>query len=54
MEKKKKEEKQKPLFEVWLEAYNSRLVEVCTPKARAQKKPSEGDSESEPPSSTKT
>ena len=54
METKKKEEKQKPLFEVWLEAYNSRLVEVCTPKASAQKKPSEGDSEPEAPSPTKT
>jgi hypothetical protein len=54
MEKEKKEEKQKPLFEVWLEAYNSRLVQVCTPKAPVQKKPSEGDSKPEPPSPTET
>jgi hypothetical protein len=50
--KKELEEQQKPLFEVWLEAYNNRLVQVAqgTAKTPAQKQGPESGTEPEPSS----
>jgi hypothetical protein len=37
MKKDSEEEEQKPLFQIWLEAYNSRLIEIAqsSPGAKA-------------------
>jgi hypothetical protein len=55
--KKDSEDEQKPLFQIWLEAYNSRLVQLArgNPNAKAPGHARSNDqeaSQTEPPSGT--
>lgn len=57
--KKDSEDEKKPLFQIWLEAYNSRLVQVAqgSPNAKGSVQARSNDQEApktEPPSDTNT